>query len=276
MKQIFTHDLNVTALVDCTVIKQTGNIIVSGQRSRKDLCTISMLSQQKGGGDLRQDKQQWETPCKHKVNLLGLQILWKEYLAISCLMCEDIKLMDLNSNLQETVVFKGRQVLRMCKGWHKIYVHVLRPNQILELDCSTTSFTLIKSIDIGAKKYPNDFCYMPSPVKLFAFCYSNPYKNGIDCTKFDSGETIWFNDGVDDRRITPSALLYLPYHRALLAADRKNRRVFLLDPGTGSHLQTIRLPDLGEILDTMLHNGRVFMLHEHESGNNKLSCFSVD
>ena len=279
MKELFTLDLKLTTLVDCTVMKQSGYIVVSGQRGSKDLWTIILFSLQKGAGgwSLKQEKQQWESPCKHPVCLLGLQILWREYLAISCSTCEDIKLMDLNSTLEETVVFSGRKVSRMCKGWHKLYVLVDQTTQVLELDCSTTSFTLLRSIELGDKKDdPTGFCYIPYPIKLIVVCGSNSYMNGIKGMHHESGETIWFNDGVDDRRITRSALLHLPNHRALLVADRINKRVFLLDPGTGSHLQTISLRDLGEIFDLMLHNGLVLIRHVDGSGGHKLSCFSLD
>ena len=50
MKELFTQDLKLTTLVDCTVIKQSGSIAVSGQRGSKDLWTITLFSLQKGAG----------------------------------------------------------------------------------------------------------------------------------------------------------------------------------------------------------------------------------
>ena len=300
MKEIFTLDLKFTTLVGCTVMKQSGNVVVSGQKGSKDLCTISLFSPQKGAGgwSLKQEKQQWQSPCKHPVCLLGLLILWREYIAISCPTCENIKLMDLNSDLEETVVFSGRKVSRMCKGWHKVYASMLGTTQILELDCSTTSFTLLRTIDIGIKD-PRDICYIPSPIK-FLVAFSSDPDDGIRGVLCESGENIWFNDGkggslvktdgkggntfrcndgVIVSRITPSALLHLPQYRALLVADTENFKFTYLDPSTGSHVQNTDIRDLGNIVQIfglMFHNGRILMAHTNPFKNFQLSCFSVE
>ena len=126
-----------------TVMRETGLIVVSAERG-----SLFQLSLQEGrliGKEIRH-------PCKHRLYLLYVQVAGREYLALSCMDCRDIKLMDLNKQEEDNsklplmqyhiiTAFSGLRVDRMCHGEeNRIFVNVSDDN-LLELDASTTTLT---------------------------------------------------------------------------------------------------------------------------------------
>ena len=106
---------------------ETGLIVVSAWEG-----SLFQLSLQDG----HLLKNQIERPCKHDAHLLCVRVAGREYLALSCYYCKNIKLMDLNKQLEVLegnsrgqsksdsqkvkyeliTAFSGEKVFRMCHG----------------------------------------------------------------------------------------------------------------------------------------------------------------
>ena len=56
-------------------------------------------------------------------------------------------------------------------------------------------------------------------------------------------------------------LLFHPEHNVLLVADGDNKRVLIVNPATGGLIQTIDLPDMGDIWALGLYKDQIVMLH---------------
>ena len=120
------------------------------------------------GGTLKEETK-IKPVCQHKLShLLGLPVGWKEYLAVSCSECKDIKLLDLTTE-KTTVAFSGKPVGVMCGGWHKLFVHVVGEDQVLQLDCSTNTFIQTKKIKTGTCGL-YDICFIPRPIRFIVAC----------------------------------------------------------------------------------------------------------
>ena len=120
------------------------------------------------GGTLKEETM-IKPVCQHKLShLLGLPVGWKEYLAVSCSECKDIKLWDLTTE-KTTVAFSGKPVGVMCGGWHKLFVHVVGKDQVLQLDCSTNTFIQTKKIKTGTRGL-YDICFIPRPIRFIVAC----------------------------------------------------------------------------------------------------------
>ena len=194
-------------------------------------------------------------PCnyhhKYILNFLFMQILWREYLVISCSSCRDIKLVNLVT-LDISTAFSDDQPLgKVCKGWHKLYVEV--PSGYLELDCSSTKFTKIRQIKSGKGGYTylRDLWHIPSPhnmIMVFKILHGNSLPGGAIHTTYlgELSKTIWHlcDKHVDGKSITPRSVVYSSRHNVLLVVDKINQTVWVLNPSTGNVLQNIDVPEL--------------------------------
>ena len=145
-------------------MRKSGEIVCVSEKTGGSSLWFYMIQQ---GGSF--DKKKIKFPCPHDVHSLHwlfIQVMWREYLAISCYKCKDIKLSDLDTMKLTTAYSDEQEMHRMSKGWHKMYVHV--PSGFLELDCTSTKFTKIRQIETqrGEMKYCTDLCYVPPPHNL--------------------------------------------------------------------------------------------------------------
>ena len=205
---------------------------------------------------LRLYTQQGESLDKKKIKLtcdyvhmftlcfLFVQILWREYLVISCSACRDIKLVNLET-LDISTAFSDDQPLgKICRGWHKLFVEV--PSCFLELDYSSTKFTKIREIKSGkgGLTYRGDICYIPSPHSMIVTTTWELLKEGgmILATSLDEPkDPMWrvSDKEVDGKMLTPKCVLYWSRQDALIVLDRENKKVWVLNPTTGEVLQNI-------------------------------------
>ena len=140
MKLLSTENVDLLSPVDQVLMKSTGEIVFVRQVEKESdqflyFCTLQKSTKQ--SEPLDKKKIKWPCDSGHKNNLhfLLIQILWKEYLVISCKLCKDIKLVSLET-LEMASAFSDDQPLgKMSKGWHKIYVET--SFGLVELDCSS-------------------------------------------------------------------------------------------------------------------------------------------
>ena len=210
-------------------------------------------------------------------NLLIVQILWREYLAISCSKHKDIKLVDMET-LDITTAFNDDQPLgKMCKGWHKLYVE--GSLGLLELDCSSTKFTKIREIEIkmirtetGAyrlkSKYPDIWSFIPPPYNMVMgielYIPGFPLSGGAtrSVSLDEPHQTVWHlsRKVINGKIILPCRVVYSSRHNALFVVDKDNMTVWVLNPGTGEVLQSINLPELDNVQNVFLQGSQLVIV----------------
>ena len=223
MALISSHDINLLGIQDMTVIRETGLIVVSTWTG-----TLHLFSLQEG----RLIEMQVQPPCEHYyLYLLCVQIAGHEYLALSCYMCENIKLMDLNKQtglssesklIQYEVItaFSGDEFGRMCHGEENRLFVRLHDDAVLELDTSTTTFTKVRFINTD---YDHGLCYVPDPHRFLVVSYDNEFR-AVTC---DSNKEVW---KVKNGDLYAGKLAYTPTHESIIVADRSSKKVVILSP----------------------------------------------
>ena len=204
---------------------------------------------------------------------MGMQAAEQEYLALSCQECRDIKLLDLNkqnpnsgtkTQYEVITAFSGEGVGCMYQGEEKrIFVKIWHAVQ--ELDTSTTTFTKVRSIGTG-----RTYGYVPDPHRLFVV----RDKGDICALSYDNNIVVWrIEESID---FHPSHVLYVPNHDAVLVAHRLIK-ITVLDPGSGSEIQTLRLPHyIYKIKGMCLVHGQIIVLSEGVGEvNARISYFSL-
>ncbi len=133
---------------------------------------------------------------------------------------------------------------------------------VIELDCSSSTFTPTGRgfpIDEACQKRCGTFCFLPAPYNTLVLCddFPNVLLLGLDCV---SGAKLW-EDKVQGGFL-PAGASFFPQNQLLLVGDWKQHRVLVLDPSSGSHLQTLALPqEVGkQVLTVGLHNEQLFVL----------------
>ena len=218
-----------------TVMRETGLIVVSRQDGI--LYKLSLQERHLNG--------EIQPPCEHLVWLLCVQVAGCEYLALSCYLCENIKLMDLtkqrNSSESQLMqyemirAFSGKWVRHMCQG-EENRIFVQSYGNVLELDTSTTTFTEVRTIDTSRLGIYNYLCYVPHPHRLLV-AYDD--EGGVHAVSCDDNKEAW---RVKRDDLLVGKLAYRPTDESIIVADRSSKKVVILRPSNGSWLQSILLP----------------------------------
>ena len=245
------------------MMKSTGLPVIYGQTTSKSPMTIFKFY--KDQGSLR--RKQIKAPCEHGVRLLCLEISGQEFLAMSCDVCENIRLMDLTSQ-KTRVAFRGKVIDYMAEGeGGKLYVKISGEAKVLELDLVSSTFVEGRSFGIGIKDV-EDLHYVPSPHRLIAVSSMNNKR--VRAISVDTGKTVWeFSQKVDDKEIEPADLLFIPEHDVILVNDTE--RIHILRSAGGELLQTIgthELNKLGKISKLLLCKDKLIILARIEEGQN--------
>ena len=254
---------------DWVVLRTNGEIVmVRPEEEDRDqflyFYTLQKLTKQSESLDKKRIK--WPCDCDHNNDLsfLFIQIPWKEYLVISCKLCKDIKLVDMDT-LEMSTAFSDHQSLgKLCRGWHKIYVEV--PSSFLELDCSSTKFTKIR--DIRTNTYNYDWSYIPHPHNMMVTAWGEPFQKGgqiLAASCDEPKDPLWclFNKEVASMVITPEHVFYCSRYDALVVLDAKNKTVRALDPGTREVVQNIDVPELDQNDFLEMGNFRSVIKHDY-------------
>ena len=240
-----TADNSPYPTLESMALMRTTGEIVFVRHAESDIL-LRLYTQQ--GESLDKKKIKW--PCdfghRFKLQFLFVQILWREYLAISCMYCKDIKLLDMETLEITTSYCNAKLVGKFCKGWHKIYAKLLFG--FVELDCSGAKLTKISQIQ--PKEYTVPFtstdykCYVPPPHAMIIGVTRTEVIYMIHATSLGDPNQpgwCWSNNVVDGKTIKPDCVVYSSRHDALLALDQENKTVWVLHPSTGKILQDIEL-----------------------------------
>ena len=219
-------------------------VIVSGSDGNRNLLFQLNLT--------NQTRKEIEVPCQHLVYPLSLKVAMKEHLVLSCKTCKNIKIAPISSLKDDEktpadfqIALEKEAVGKMCEGGKNyFYAEHVDTHEILELDCSTPSFSIRQRVDIGVK-HPDGLCYMPSPLNMLVV--SDHQGRKVQAVSCESQKIVWSLSGsVEGRKIYPHGSLYSASYAdraSVLIADGEKSRVLVLEAESGSHLQTIGTSD---------------------------------
>ena len=277
MKVISTHAIDLHSHHNMTVLKETGQVVVSGT-NHDHAAVILVLTLQ--GENLKEERI--KPLCKHAYpsSVQSINTPTGEQLAILCQFCNEIKLLHLRTQ-KVTIACKVDVPKMACKGdQNRLYVlsNVLKSSYqkgIAELDCSEVPFKRLRFYPLKESDHER-LSYAPSPYKMLITGNRNQ-TNAISCEKT---ETVWTLDNQQDsviKRRHFRGVAFSVRHSNLFLCDAVNSRIFVHDSKDGSHLQTLDLPDMGFIYDLCPHDSKFIMVHYRYSHTDRYSryCLSI-
>ena len=156
-----------------------------GKQKSINICFVLVLHMQtlRNKSSCFCKKKEIEPSCKHPVYLLCVQVAGQEYFALSCEECRDINLMNLNKQkgngvelqmMQCMVItaFDGSKVSCMCHG-EENRLFVGSHDAVLELDISTRTFKIVRTISTVYLNFCYSLCYVPDPHRLLVVSDEN-------------------------------------------------------------------------------------------------------
>ena len=278
LKLLSTHDAGVDRWSwGFTVMPQSGHVIVNGKEVEDAPWYLLVFSLK--DGKLNGKKISSSCGHKHAVFLSSLMIDGREKLVVSCLKCDDLKLLDLQTGGWSTA-FTGCKPCALCSGGSgKIFVQTRWDQSILQLDATSSVFKgPVRTLHTDMWCIP--MCYIPPPVN--ALVLSDYHSSKMVALSVERDALLWEfqhqeggvyhhkSEVVHDRM----GLFFHPEYNVLFVADGIRERVLVVDPGTGGLIQTIHLPDMGNIYALGLYKDQIVMLHRNESGN-KISYLNL-
>ena len=236
-----------------TIIRETGELVTCGQKNKDEPWYLYFFTMQ--GKQIKERKQDFL--CSHDIycfSLLSICVHNQEYLALSCMNCKDIKLLNLKTH-KVTKAFGTHDTLySMCNGEsNRLYVHCNRT--ILELDCSDLTFKTIQTIPVD-NSIISCMSYVPSPHSLIIVTDRVYKKIEAICTQ--SKKLVWKFNRIGGAGIQPEGCVFLPSHNAVLVSDFSVVKIITLDPTNGSHMKTIPIGNVHLDSDLCLYNDQVF------------------
>ncbi len=250
-------------------VMASGRVILCANH-KKDARSVLHCYIQKDGDWMEVDTVRW---CGgYNVYTEGLEIGGRELLVKSCGYCHKISLHNLETG-ETSMAFDDDNFClgQMCRGDPgQVVVVDQKQKQVLLLDCSSPTFSLIKKIPVAVGSF-DSICYIPGGVLVI----SNQI-GSITAVSTDTGKQLWEVTGqVQGKQCYFCGLAFSPALDALFVADGFLSRILVLNPGDESLRQILPLEMLG-IRDLCLHSDQLIVLHGGlRYGEVKVSHFSL-
>ncbi len=224
-------------------------------------------------------------PCENEpVNkaMLGVMVEGKEFLAVACDDCRDIKLMNLETGETHVAYRSEKKPYKLCHGEAgRMWICSYNDKAVRELNCSSETFTETgRTVNTsGAWRI---MCYLPDPYRALVFaCFFIGLVQAVSC---ETGQQLWKLQGeVDGKKITPWRVVFHPQLSLLISVDRDQKRLLLSDPGSGEPMQSIGVPEDG-LWDVVGLRGQLILLYgsriilaelkqdDHAEGRYRIEC----
>ena len=191
------------------------------------------------------------SPCLPVLALITVVQNGKELLAMPCIDCSDIKLVDIETK-QVTSVFKSPTdpPYSLCSGPNGSLFVASQSGHIQQLD---SSFTATNACNFTGVKYKVDYmCHLPTPHNSLAVSYIYELRAVSLLDRHEVWNQNWFK---------PDCLLYCPHEDILLVNVYLEPQIRVVNPSDGSMIQTIKIPDIYVIHRMCLCNDQIVMLH---------------
>ena len=241
-------------------------VIIYGRRKKRGPYSLYVLQNDQTN---KMIIREINSPCPHDsfiTSLFTLAIQSRELLAVLCNVCNDIKLVDIETK-QATIVFKSPTdpPWRMCSGPDGVVFVCSGSCQILELN---SYFNTTKRLNTQVKQCLS-ICHLPAPHD--ALVIQSNYQE-VTAMSLRGGNQLWRKIY---RGYSPTNFVFNQDHNVLLTSDTKKPEVLILDPSSGEVLQTIAVEHVCSIL--AMSNNKVVMLQEEDDSkdNRILSSYSL-
>ncbi len=282
LRLLAVGDDGLEGVSDVTVLPSSGDVVARGRDARNGPWAFHVFSVASGGVTtagrlqrLREVPASCQHDCLYGPCLLGLNIAGKDLVAVSCRECEDIQLVDPCKG-RVGVAFKSSEYRpsRMCEGGPgRLWVSALM-QPLIELDCTTSSFLPTGRIVHPGLNQCYGMCYLPAPYK--SLILSNCRQNVVICVSTEShqddkAEMQWEVGGeLEGRGLVPMGVTFCPDQDVVAVADYGNKRIVVLDPGTGELLKTVPLcPGVGRPSQIYFREDHV-VLKSHSAGQHRV------
>ena len=217
-----------------------------------------------------------DATCHHNDTrcFVRLTVRNTEYLCVACEYdgCRNIRLVNLETS-EVTVAYNGVDVECMCQGEANT-LYILERYEIYELDTSHTDFTLRRTLpEVGMEI--NIMCYIK---EYGIIVLSSSDEKRVCAMRSSDGLIVWdtSTQQINGKKCSPVAVVYLPQVDLVLVRDKKNRGLIAVAAGSGDVIQTIGLKeDGGSIVDLLVRDGQLIVLHSDRRGLAKFSFCSV-
>ena len=251
---------NCTGLHSCVL--STGDVVLHGSKTSENEKYKFYFFNREGNIKGRPI----DTLCKHDLfnNILSLTINGQEYLCNSCLICCQIRLIDLESN--DVINAYKADIWKMCPG-EKGEIYIASAGKISILDVTTSSFTLKHTFPEIDNMRPDHMCYI-SESGLLVFSSQKKMFHAIN----REGYTVWDTSAqiFDRSRCELLGLIYHPETKKLVAGDHANNMLIVVDGQTGQVLQSEPLEN--KLFDLHLRGDELVIRHGPVM---KISFYSV-
>ena len=243
-----------------TVMHETGQLVTCGQKSFYEPWHLYIFSVE---GTQIKERRALDLLCSHnEYCLLSVGVHNREYLAVGCEFCKDIKLLDLKTQKVTKAFSCSYKVQGMCHGDRdRLYIHSKRI--ILELDCSDVNFVEIQKLPIEI--FPcNDIVYVSSPHNLIIAIGSK-----VQAISKRHNKLMWMADNTIDGRLWyPYSSMFSPGDNAILVCDASTSVIVTISPTDGSYIKTIPVPFLSRTHNPCLYKDQVLgMGFDFDSGH---------
>ena len=221
---------SISGLVAMT---SSNKVVTVGRRTR----SWSLYVFHRDGAEVVNEEAR-DVPCNHTGGLWSLFTVVKqgrELLGVSCSICKDIKLVDIETG-QVTPVFQF-ETHAPCSIYSRpnggAFAHIPL-GEVLEFNdvfTVTNRFYSDRPLSTG-------LCHLPIPKNYLIL--TNPPNPEITAISALNGHNVW-----PRRRDVPGQqreVLYVPQRDALLVSDAQNPRLLVVNATDGSLLPTIDLP----------------------------------
>ncbi len=180
-----------------------------------------------------QKLSEMKMPCEHgPSNILGMMVEGQELLAAACRDCGDIKLMNLETEETHVAYSSEEEPDRLCHGEAgRMWVYCFGDRTVRELNCGSKTFTETGRT-VNTTHFCDDMCYLPAPHRALILSHYQ-WMEAVFC---ETGQQLLRLEGEVDGN--PWRVTVHPELQLLLMADWDNNRILVVDPETGSPLQT--------------------------------------
>ncbi len=275
LKLLAAHDTGRSTDWVFTVLPYSGEVVTWEQESvKRMICVYNLVD-----GQLQRLR---EVQAAHVSCLLGVIIEGREFLFVASF-ADDVKLVDMANGEVSAVYHCEPHPRRMCLGEPgKLWVLFSARSSgntydVIELSYSSSVLAPSGRTVKTPIPFPSGLCYIPAPID--ALVIARPSSFLCQCISLESCDELWKVKGiVDGKRVWPFGVAYFPQHQVLLIADKENKRILALDPGSGSHLQSLPVPEeVGKPQELCLQNDKLFCasFDGSDSAHGKISCFSL-
>ncbi len=208
--------------------------------------------------------------CQHGVwDMVPVTTGNQELLAVSCWDCKVIRLLNLETGESSTAFRDPWYTPQfLCEGEEGQMFVRCWGNKILQLNCSSQTFDVVKSVKLEKSCSAYGCSIRHVPRHKLVVTVGDREVRGYDS---ESGKLRWEKPKAS---IKTNTIVYSPEHDVVLFLCWKNLSViYVLNASDGELRQELRLPGVYDVWDMKLHDGQLVLLHSY--GESEVSFFSL-